>query len=241
MNCKNCSTELSSNYCPNCGQSASLKRIDGRYIFNEIQHLLHFEKGVFFTVKHLFLKPGISIREYIKEDRNKLLKPITFLIITSLLYSLIGHFFNTQETFVQKEDSLFGKSHINDILSWRRGHFGYANIIQAIFISFAVRLIFRKHGYNLYETTTLMCFIIGQVMLYSTVELLFNPLISWHISITILSILAFIYPTWAIGQFYGSSKISNYIKALFAYLLGYYFFYVVIVLIGFIIDLLSKH
>jgi len=242
-NCKNCNHQIAEKYCPNCGQSASLKRIDGHYIIHEIQHLLHFEKGIFFTAKQLFLKPGIAIREYIDDNRNRLMKPVPFLILTSLLFTFAGHFFDPKKFYGNQDETekLFGKSHISDIMFWIQGHFGYANIIEAVFIALAVRVIFRKHHYNWYEITTLMCFIIGQSMLYFTVESLFIPIMSRQIFMTILSIIAFVYPTWVIGQFYGKSKVSSYVKAFFAFILGYLFFYVTIILTGLIIDLLTKH
>ena len=240
-NCKNCNHQIAEKYCPNCGQAATLKRIDKHYIFHEIQHLLHFEKGVFFTAKQLFLYPGISIREYIDDNRNKLMKPVPFLILTSLLFTFVAHFFDPEKIYGKQDNLLFEKSHINDILSWIQGHFGYANIIEAFFISIGVRLIFRKHNYNLFETTTIMCFVIGQSMLYFTVESLFIPILNKQIFMSILSIIAFVYPTWAIGQFYGKSKVSSYVKAFFAFLLGYIFFYLTIFLTGLTIDILTKH
>ena len=58
---------------------------------------------------------------------------------------------------------------------------------------------------------------------------------------TIAGVIGIAYCTWAIGQFYDKKKISNYIKALFAYILGMITFWVFPVLIGTIIDLLNKH
>ena len=49
-NCKNCKNEVTSNYCSNCGKPVKLKRIDKRYISREFFHLLHFDKGFFYSV-----------------------------------------------------------------------------------------------------------------------------------------------------------------------------------------------
>ena len=222
-------------------KSETPKRIDKHYILYEIQHLLHFEKGIFFTAKHLFIRPGISIREYINENRNKLMKPIPFLILTSLLFTFIGHFFNPEQKYGKQENPFFAESHINDILLWIQGHFGYANIIEAIFISFGVKLLFRKYKYNLFETTILLCFIMGQAMLYFTIEAFFIPILNKQIFMGILSLIAFAYPTWAIGQFFDKSKVSSYIKAFFAYVFGYLLFYLSVILVGLTIDLITKH
>ncbi|WP_028668854.1 DUF3667 domain-containing protein [Runella zeae] len=89
MNCKNCNTEVTSNYCPNCGQPKNVKRIDGHYIIHEIEHVLHFERGILFTIRELIINPGQNIQNYLSENRSRLVKPIIFIIITSLIYSIL--------------------------------------------------------------------------------------------------------------------------------------------------------
>ena len=51
MNCKNCDNEIKEDFCPKCGHPSKLKRIDGHYIIHEMEHILHFEKGMLFTVR----------------------------------------------------------------------------------------------------------------------------------------------------------------------------------------------
>ncbi|WP_454881016.1 DUF3667 domain-containing protein [Sphingobacterium detergens] len=83
--CKNCETSIISNFCPNCGQPAVLKRIDAHYIAHEIEHVLHFERGILYTIRELVTTPGKNIRNYISENRSRLVKPIIFIIVTSLI------------------------------------------------------------------------------------------------------------------------------------------------------------
>ena len=66
-NCINCNNQISEDFCPKCGQSAKLKRIDKHYVSHELLHLFHFEKGFFYTAKELFLRPGDSIKEFIEK------------------------------------------------------------------------------------------------------------------------------------------------------------------------------
>ena len=61
-------------------EKSNLKRIDRRYISHEIEHVLHLDRGFFYTVKELFLRPGKAVREFLFEDRKKLVKPVLFLI-----------------------------------------------------------------------------------------------------------------------------------------------------------------
>lgn len=53
ITCKNCGTDITSKFCPDCGQPAMLKRIDAHYISHEIEHVLHFERGILYTISGL--------------------------------------------------------------------------------------------------------------------------------------------------------------------------------------------
>ncbi|MET0569965.1 MAG: DUF3667 domain-containing protein [Pedobacter agri] len=94
MNCINCNTELSSNYCPDCGQPSKLKRINAHYIVHEIEHVLHFERGIFHTIRELVVHPGRTIKRYLNENRSRLVKPIAFIVITSPVFSIAVNFFS---------------------------------------------------------------------------------------------------------------------------------------------------
>lgn len=239
-NCKECNKQIIENFCSNCGQPAKLKRIDKHYISHEVLHLLHFEKGFLYTAKELIKRPGYSIREFINENRTKHMKPVAFLILTSLLFTLIAHIFHADDIYNGKENLEFGKSSINDILHWVQTHLGYANILMGIFIALCVKLFFRKYKYNLFEITVLLCFVMGQGMLLLTLITFFVGIITQQLYTILISVIGFAYPTWAIGQFFESAKIVSYIKAFFAYLLGYLFFYIAIIPIGLIADLIIK-
>jgi Protein of unknown function (DUF3667) len=168
MPCKNCNHQLSENFCSNCGQAANVKRIDKHYMSHEILHLLHFEKGFLFTVKALMTRPGQSIREFIVDNRHKHMKPVAYLIVTSLIYTLISHFFHADDINNSKVKLDFGKSsYVGIFLHWMQTNVGYSNIIMGIFVALSVQLLFRKYKYNFFEIMTLLCFVMGQAMLYS--------------------------------------------------------------------------
>jgi hypothetical protein len=238
MNCKNCNAKVNQNYCPNCGQPAKLKRIDGHYITHEIGHVFHFERGILFTIKELLIRPGKNVRLFISENRSKLVKPIIFIIVTSLFYSLINHFFHIEDGYVKLEETK--QSTTGYIFKWIKDHYGYANLIMGIFIAFWTKLFFRKYKYNFFEILILLCFVMGTGMLIYSVFAIFLGLS--HIDLMqIAGVVSFIYAAWAIGQFFDKSKFLNYIKAFFSYLLGFLTFYLTAILIGTLIDLIIKH
>ena len=68
--CKNCKLEKDNKFCPNCWNPKELKRIDKEYIISEIGSVLNFDKGILYTIKELLIRPGITIRKFIREDEN---------------------------------------------------------------------------------------------------------------------------------------------------------------------------
>jgi hypothetical protein len=238
MNCKNCNTEINSKYCPDCGQPASLKRIDGHYIVHEIEHVLHFERGILYTIRELITNPGRNIRNYLSENRSRLVKPIIFIIITSLIYTLLINFFHIDDQYVNFKGGELATP--VKIFNWIEGHYGYANIIMGIFIALWLKLFFRKHPYNLFELLILLCFVMGMGMLIFALFALLQGLT--HAKLTAIGGMVGVgYCSWAIGHFYGKDKIGNFAKAFFAYLLGMMSFTASAILFGFLIDLALKH
>ncbi len=236
-NCPNCSTPASQNYCPNCGQSINLKRIDGHYIIHEIEHVLHFEKGILFTVRELLIRPGKNVREFIAGSRSRLVKPIIFIIISSLIYTLVNHFFHLEDGYVKVDETK--RTSISIIFEWVRSHYGYSNIIMGVFIALWLKLFFKKYQYNFFEILILLCFVMGMGMLL----LAFFALIAGITKLPVMqaaSMILFFYITWAITQFFDKSTISSYWKAMAAYILGMGTFMGVAVLLGYLVDLVFK-
>ncbi|MCZ4242521.1 DUF3667 domain-containing protein [Pedobacter punctiformis] len=236
--CVNCNQLLSENYCPNCGYPAKLKRIDGHYIKHEIEHVLHFEKGIFYTIKELLVRPGNSVKEFISENRNRLVKPIIFIIVSSLVYSVINHFFHLEDGYVKFDEAK--RTATSAIFEWIQNHYGYANIMMGTFIALWLKLFFRKYNYNFFEILILLCFVMGMGMLFFSVFAIAEGLSKIHL-MQIAGIVGFAYCTWAIGQFFERKKTTSYLKALVAYVLGYASFYLLAMLLGLLFGLISKH
>jgi len=238
MNCKNCDYEVNLKYCPNCGQAAKLKRIDGHYIQHEIEHVLHFEKGIFYTVKELLIRPGQNVREFISENRVRLVKPIIFIIISSLIYTVINHFFHLEDGYVKYDEA--EKSTTGAIFRWVQNHYGYSNIIMGIFIALWLKLFFKKYDYNFFEILILLCFVMGIGMLIFSVFAVVVGLTHFKI-MQIGGIAGVVYCSWAVGQFFDKNKIASYLKSFSAYALGMITFSFATLLLGFLVDLVLKH
>jgi len=233
--CINCNTEITQNYCPNCGKPNLLKRINGKYIATEIGSVLNFDKGILYTIKELIIRPGSTVKEFILNDRNRIVKPIIFIIICSLIYSILEQFLNFENGYIYYDESM--KSTSMSIFGWIKDNYGYGNLIMGVFIAFWTKMLFKKYRYNYYEILILLCFVMGIGMLILTV---FGA-IEWITKLKILQfggILFIVYSTWAIGQFFDKKKVSSYLKAFASYFLGMITFTIGVFLIGKIFDLI---
>lgn len=235
--CKKCANEFEGNYCPICGHPQKLERINGRYILSEIASVLNFQKGILRTIKELLLRPGQNIQQFISEDRNRLVKPILFILICSLTYTLFVQIFEFKDGYIdfQFDDS---KSAMTLIFKWITQNYGYSNILIAVFVAIWIKVFYRKYDYNFYEIFILLLFIGGMEMLMLS---FLGTLESWT-KMRVLSVgakIVLIYTFWAIGQFFDKRKILNYVKAPISYFLGFITFIVVALGIGFLIDLIK--
>jgi len=233
-NCKNCNNELIGDYCHKCGHPAQLKRIDANYIKNELGHLLHLEKGFFHTIKELIIRPGKSVREYLLENRNRLVEPIIFLIIASLIYTLIANYFHIEEEYFDYEE--IEESALSTILKWVQANNGYANLILGFFIAFSAKPFFRKYGYNYFEILILLCFVMGVENLFISFFGIIEGITNVHLLYE-ASLIGFIYSSWAIGQFFENKPI-NYVKAGAINILAYILFIVFVIFLGITVDLI---
>ncbi|MBN8642045.1 MAG: DUF3667 domain-containing protein [Flavobacteriales bacterium] len=239
MNCTNCNSPILDDRCLSCVTKPELKKIDRHYVTHELMHLFHIEKGFLYSVKELITRPGDSIRHYITSDRTKHMKPIPFLIFCALLYTVIAHYFKPIEVVNDEVDFVKG-SYVKVIREWIDTHYGYTYIMMSVFIAGWARLLFKKYSYNFYEIMTLLCYVLGQGMLFTMLELPLHKYINQYVFnvIAIGSTLA--YPTFAIGQFFDKSKITSYVKAFLTFLLGHLSFYFVVLGIGFMLDIILK-
>ncbi len=237
MNCKNCNTEINSKFCPECGQPARLKRIDGKYIIHEIVNVFYFERGLLYTIRKLITSPGQAVRNYLTENRSRLVKPIIFILLTSLIYTLTIRMFSIEDGYLVLEGD-GPNSALSKITEWIQNHYGYAKLIMGIFIAFWVKLFFKKYRFNIFEILIMLCFVMGIEMLIFSVFGILLGLTNLNI-MSIGGMVGLGYSTWAIGNFFGKTPIANYIKTFIALTLGMITFVFLAATVGVLIDLIK--
>jgi hypothetical protein len=221
-NCQNCGESNVGNFCMSCGQDQNIKRIDRNYAFNELLGLFGFEKGFIYTCKELFLRPGKAITGYLYQNRQKLVKPITFLGLASLIYTLVAHFLKTDVILKEASKNLYSNMTILKIMDWTQSNYGYANLLMILPIAFFIKLLFKDKKVNFYEAFVIVCYVMGTGMLIYILEALltyFFPKL-FLLNSSLVFLVSLFYMSWAIGQVFGKQSL-NYIKAFFAYWIGF--------------------
>jgi len=221
----------------NDGVPIKLNRIDRSYVYNEIQSLLNLEKGFLLTVKNLLVKPGKSVREFLFEDRKKYVKPLIFLIFTSIVFSFLIKSLDISFNFfnIDTIEGLKGKLRSKEIGEWTQGNLGYSQLVMGFFIGFWVKLLYRKSNYNLYEILVLLSYLLGEGFIVLGFFILLATVIKGPIIGLIGIVIYFIYIIWGIGQFYGENQAKNYLKSFLAYFLGNATYLIVLILLGYLL------
>ncbi|MBW7868708.1 MAG: DUF3667 domain-containing protein [Brumimicrobium sp.] len=223
--CKNCGKPVSENYCAHCGEKINLPRINGTFIFSEIADNINLKKGFLYTVKELIIRPGKTARIFLLENRKKIIKPITFLIVCTFIFGIIDNFLfpsglSISESSELKTKEFHDNEAVMELLKKSKDYISYINIIFSIFISFWVKYIFfRKHSYSFWEVAVVLFYIGGIQMLISSIFLIINYSTSHDYSI-IGTFIGIIYSVWVLGQFF-NGKFKSYFHAFLSILLGY--------------------
>ncbi|WP_040253152.1 DUF3667 domain-containing protein [Psychroserpens mesophilus] len=167
MICKNCEQDFVGNYCSTCGQNANVRKVNYKYLMDEIPNsIFQIDRGFLFTLKELFTRPGHSIRGFLEGKRKNHFKPLAFIILTSTLY-VLSHYFIGNQTFI--DDAITGfksgaKSENNYLLKWISQNQTYFILILVPFFSLASYFAFIKSKYNYFEHLILNIYITGQQM-----------------------------------------------------------------------------
>lgn len=234
--CKNCGTLFTGNYCNNCGQSAETHEINFHFLWHDIQHgLFHFDKGVLYTFKELFTRPGHSIRDYIQGKRIKHFKPISLTILIATLYALVYHLFHLN-LFEYSNTEAFEKIDGNKLNEWIFNHYSVVALATIPLFSIASFLVFRKQGYNYTEHIILNAFSASQRI---AVHLLFLPVFyffhtqkGFSLTTEALTAIDILLLYSCYSQFFNLiSKVKSFFLTLACYVISYLLMAIVLFLV----------
>jgi hypothetical protein len=229
-NCQNCNTELHGKYCSNCGQSADTHRINIHYLWHDIQHgLLHFDKGILFTTKELFTRPGHSIREFLEGKRVKHFKPISLVLVLAGIYGLLFHFFKIDmfANYVVISGSGEKVNHLNEVIGktsdWIAQHYSILALLQIPIFTIGTYLCFRKGGYNFVEHLIINTFLVGQRLILHIITFPLYYFSSGMPMLTktdrIINLIGYALAIWTLIQLFKNQR-KRILKTIFSLLIS---------------------
>lgn len=112
--CKNCQGEIAFNFCANCGQKKA-KRIDGKYVKDELQYvLIHTNKGFFYSLKKVVRNPGKTASEFIDGNRVNHYKPILMVFLLAGISAFITNTFIHPAEVMRQSSGIFQDKKVFD-------------------------------------------------------------------------------------------------------------------------------
>jgi len=89
--CKNCEEPVQQNFCSNCGQKTKVDRINLSNLVSDLmEDVFQLNRGLFFTIRELFIRPGEMITGFLEGHRKNYFKPIAYAIVLSTFYYLVS-------------------------------------------------------------------------------------------------------------------------------------------------------
>ncbi len=238
ITCKNCSHSFLGKHCNACGQQAATHRLDMHEIWHDVQHgLLHFDRGIFFTIKEMFTRPGYSIREYIEGKRINHFKPISFVLLVAGLYGYLVHVSGVKN--VQFHEDKNKLVNADSIYNWMQMHYGFVTLATIVIAAWAFKWAFKKIGYNYIENLILNAFLSGQHLLIATA---FIPLMlslkgnSYQAYTELIpSVINIATTFWTYGQFYHTLSVKEkFWRTVLSYGFSILLYIVVVIVCGII-------
>ncbi len=165
--CKKCAELIPVTFCTVCGQKKH-RRIDGKYIKEELQYtLLHTNSGFFYTLKHLLNNPGKTVREYINGNRVGHYKPILLVFVLSGLYVFLSSLmfdyatvFANQYAEMMPDDEKGRRAAeiASSAMAFTMKYYSFFMVLTIPVMSFFTWLVFKNWGYNYCENVVINCY-----------------------------------------------------------------------------------
>ncbi|CAM1343976.1 DUF3667 domain-containing protein [Tenacibaculum amylolyticum] len=226
--CKNCGTEVTGNYCSHCGQRTTVDQVTFKEAFHDFYSALFSIDGPFVnTLKLLFVNPGKLFRDFLYGKRKKYYKPISFFILTTVVFVLIRTLFNSDPMAGMAKVDL--NSEELNTLSYKAGKFMSNNINNILFVfvftcAMFLKLFFYKK-YRFIEFLVVSFYLLSFYTIITTVSIPILKTIDFQYRALPLMLMS-IYVAYAMSSFIKGTKIKIIGKAILAYFLALIFYMV---------------
>jgi hypothetical protein len=166
--CLNCGHEVSNNFCSVCGQSTATHRLSIKhFLLHDLVHSIwHVDRGIFFTLKDVVIRPGYAALEYIRGKRSGRFPILTLLLLlvglTLWLYSLgkPEQVHDLIRVDLSKEDEFR-----RQIVSFMKHNQKWLLLMLIPIASLSALIVFRRTRLNYTEQVLLSSYIFGGLLI----------------------------------------------------------------------------
>jgi hypothetical protein len=215
--CKNCKNEFDGAYCNQCGQAAFTPDVNLSFLRqNLVQELIPLDKGILFTLRGLFTRPGYIVREYLKGKRVQHVKPLSLVLVLAGIFGFLVHYFkiNLLSGALEVTGTSEGVKSINTYLdkvnNWVGENYALVCLVQLPIYAFGTFVMFRRKGYNYAEHFILNAFLTGQRLLLRIVLFPVYYMVNTYGSTkglsSVIGVAGFLLAIWTLGQFFDQVK-----------------------------------
>lgn len=228
MECKNCGNNFEGEFCNHCGQSSRVDKLTLRNFLEEIsENIFKVNRGLIFTVKNLFTRPGHSIREFLDGQRKYYVKPIGYVLIISTFYFLVTNISGAvpllQKTVsgfargVAEGTQLTGETKIIEVFTHLMSrYFAYSVLLLIPVFSVASFIAFLGKRRNYLEHIVLNSYLTGQqTIFYATFTIIGVLLNQKDLAIGMALFLSVGLRFWTFIQFFKGEKNWRIIGRIF--------------------------
>ncbi|MEO6104122.1 MAG: DUF3667 domain-containing protein [Pseudoxanthomonas sp.] len=258
-NCDRAVTAPGQKFCPDCGQPTPAHRIDWHFLGHELEHsVLHMDRGIFYSLKELMLRPGHLMRDYIEGRRANQVKPLLLVMVSAAVVVLLGKYLlegdlvgaasiQTSAGYVEGAGAGVGGSAraaasvkaAAPLTDWINTHLAVFTLMLLPFEAGAFWLAFKDRGLNYPEWLVISAFLTVQTFIFMAAAVLVQR---WLPSAQTWAVLfAFLYLLFSMIQYFqGFSRWKTGLRAF----LGFTLFTVITSLIyasaGFVLAYISR-
>jgi hypothetical protein len=219
-NCLNCGNSITDKYCPKCGQKTTVHKYSLKHFIEHdlIHGIWHVDNGILFTIKELFTRPGLSIREFIYGKRIGYFSFVTLLLLILGVNHFLSEYAQVKLSDLMPESS---KGVVNELQEFTKKNPKTILLLTIPFYSFFSFIWFRKSKLNLTEHFVLNSYkTVGEsliALIFVIITIFFDNIKVLTIVYSFISLSTIFYAFWFYRQFfsaYGYSKRSLIIRSL---------------------------
>jgi hypothetical protein len=245
--CKNCHHPFTGNYCNQCGQKVINKRITLKHLFEIAFDSFNVQRGLFFTIKTLFTRPGELINDYLNGRTRDFYNPLKYLLLIASISALFMLWLNIFEVNVENTNELMGiegeATKLQATVTRYLKNFLHLVAILALpFYSLVSKWVFHKRKLYYAEHLTINSYLFAQITLLQifTIFLVYIvPSLSKFL-LAFGSAIFIIYYTYALKGVFQIKLVRSFLSSIVIYVLGISLMMLFIVAATFIVMIILK-